>query len=214
MSATLKKGLRVAALVLLLAVPLAVLFSRALGGFVRDVVAVPLLYLAWISRLYLRTIPQALFWGALVVFGLALAVTNLVIALGSGEDAADGQEEVELEQTYAGSVRRLVSQIRYAERSAYFRRRLSQRLARLILSALDYEEPYGRAKVDRGLDAIDAPPEVRDFLHEGDDLLSPTRRPGLIAWLRRRLRGRNKTAVPSPELERVVRFLEDRLEVL
>ncbi len=214
MSPTLKRWLLAAALVVLLAIPLALLLSRVSGDFVRDVVAAPFLYLAWIGRVYVRTIPRTLFWGALLLFGLALALTNSLIALGrSGEGAASSQNLV-FEQSYSGQVKQLRSQIRYAARSTYFRRRLSQRLGQLILRSLDVEEPYGRAKLERGLEALGAPPEVRAFLREGGRLISPSRPVGLVAWLRRRLRGANETEAPSPELEHVVRFLEERLEGL
>lgn len=215
MSPRLKRGLWVVALVLLLAIPLALLLSQISGDFVRDVVAAPFLYLAWIVRVYVRTIPRTLFWGALLLFGLALALTNILIALGrSGAEGAGSSQDLNFEQSYTGQVKHLTSQIRYASRSTYFRRRLSQRLGRLILRSLDVEEPYGRAKVEQGLEALDAPPEVRAFLREGERLISPSRRVGLVAWLLRRLRGANSAEDPSPELKRVVRFLEERLEVL
>ncbi len=214
MSPDLKRPLWLLALVVLLAVPLAFLLSRTFGVVVRDIVAVPILYLGWIGRLYLRTVPQALFWGALLLFGLVLAITNVLIALGGlGEGERGYQQGMGVNQVYIGRVKELTSQIHFAARSAYFRRRLAQRLGRLILKSLDYEEPYGPAKVEQGLEALDAPPEVRAFLQEGEQLISPSR-PGLIVWLRRRLRGRQEVGAPDLELERVVQFLEERLEVL
>jgi hypothetical protein len=203
------------ALVVLLAIPLAFLLSRVSGDFVRDVIAAPFLYLAWIGRVYVRTVPRTLFWGALLLFGLALALTNALTALGgSGGEGTNYAQDAIFEQSYTGPVRQLRSQIRYASRSTYFRRRLAQRMGRLILKSLDVEEPYGRAKVERGLEALDAPPEIREFLREGGRLISPSQPVGLITWLRRRLHGGEVFEAPSPELERVVRFLEERLEVL
>ena len=215
MNAQLKRRLGIVVLVVLLAIPLTLLLSQVSGEFVRDVVAAPFLYLAWIGRLYVRTIPRPLFWGALLLFGLALALTNALTALGGLAEGGLGSTPDDVfEGSYTGQVKHLRSQIRYAARSTYFRRRLSQRLGRLILRSLDVEEPYGRAKVEQGLDALDAPPEVRAFLREGGRLISPSQPIGLIAWLKRRLRGTNGTEAPSPELEHVVQFLEERLEVL
>lgn len=214
MNVDLKRLLWLVALVVLLAIPVALLLSRGSEGLVRDVIAVPFTYLAWIGRLYLRTVPRALFWGALLLFGLVLAITNVLVGLGgpSGR-GTQAQRGVPLDRVYDGQVQRLTSQIHYAARSTYFRRRLAQRLGRLILRALDYEEPYGPEKVERGLAALDAPPEIRAFLREGGELISPSRPAGFIAWLRRLLQARRRAGGTRVDLERVVRFLEESVEV-
>lgn len=202
-------------LVVLLAIPLALLLARFSGGFVRDVITAPFVYLAWIGRLYLRTVPPALFWGALLVFGFALAAINILVAVGGvGRRETGYQEGSALDQPYSSPVERLTSQIHYAGRSAYFTRRLAQRLGEVILRSLDYEEPYGRTQIERALETLDAPPDIRAFLCEGEALISRSRRVGLLAWLKRRLQGRETSRAPIAKLERVVRFLEERLEVL
>jgi hypothetical protein len=202
-------------LVVLLAIPLTVLLSRAFGGFARDVVVVPILYLLWVVRLYISAVPQILFWGALVLFGIAVAVTSILVDVGgAGGRGGRFQEGAALRQGYSGEVRRLVSQIRFAERSTYFRRHLAQRLGKLMVRYLDYGEQYRPAQIERALDALDAPPEIRAFLREGKQVISRSRPAGLIAWLRRRLWGAREAGVPDLDIEQVVRFLEDRLEVL
>jgi hypothetical protein len=209
-----KRWVWLVVLVLLLAIPLALLLSRVSGGLVRDAVAVPMLYLAWIGRLYLRTVPQALFWGALLLFGLVVAITNVLVAVGDLRGRRDGRRgERALGYVGTGPVKQLASQVRFAARSAYFRRRLAQRLGRLILRSLDYGERYRRAQVERGLDALDAPPNVRAFLREGEDLIAPSRPVGLVARLRHRLWGGQGEGAPNPDLEQVIEFLENRLEV-
>lgn len=215
MSLELKRRVWLVVLVVLLAIPLALLLSRVSGGLVVDVIVAPFVYLAWIGRLYLRTVPPTLFWGALLAFGLVLAVINILIAVGGARGRETGHREGSaVDQAYAGQVRQLTSQIHFAARSAYFRRRLAQRLGEVVLRSMDYEGPYGRVHVERGLEALDAPPDVRAFLLEGEQLMSSSRPTGLIAWLKRRLRRREGPNSSVAELERVVRFLEDRLEVL
>ncbi len=214
MSLSLKrKWLWPVVLVLLLAIPLAFLLSRVLGGFVRDVVAVPILYLVWIARLYLSIVPPIFFWGGFLLFGLALAITSILVGPdGPSGDGGEPQQGAEIDHVYTGQVGQLASHIRFANQSTYFRRRLAQRLGRLLLRSLGYGERYRPAQIERGLDVLDAPPEIRVFLSEGKQLILPSRSAGLIAWLKRLLRGRGETRASNLDLEHTVRFLEDRLE--
>jgi len=213
MNAGLKDRLKLAGLIVLLAIPVAWLIGRFLGGFVRDALAVPFLYLSWIARLYVRTVPRTLFWGALLVFGVGLAVTNVVIAL--GKDGGEGLEvDRGLDPGYADMVQQLTSQIRFAGRSLYFRRILAKRLGRLILRCRDNGDQYRPAEIRHALYALDAPPQVHEFFRDGEDLISSTRRPGWLIWLRRRVGAPGLAYAPPDDLEDVIRFLEDRLEVL
>jgi hypothetical protein len=210
-----RKWLWLAALVLLLTIPLAFLLSRVLGGFLRDVVAVPILYLVWIGRLYLSIVPPVFFWGGFLLFGLVLAVTSVLVGSGGPDGDGEGsQQGAQMDHVYTGQVEQLASHIHFANRSTYFRRRLAQRLGRLMLRSLGYGERYRPAQIERGLDVLDAPPETRAFLSEGKQLILSSRPAGLIAWLKRLLRGREKTTAFGLDLEHTVRFLEERLEGL
>ena len=215
MSPALRKWLRLVFLVLLVATPLVIVLSWLSESFVRDAIAVPLLYAAWIVRLYLRTVPRTLFWGALLIFGVALAATNVLAALGSrvGRDRP-ARGLAGIDSGYSGKVTRLTSQIRFAARSAYFKRQLARRLGRLILRSLEHEGPYSPEEVERGLDALDAPPEIRAFLREADEQAHCSQPAGFIAWLRERLRRRGGVGIREPDLDEIVEFLEDRLEAL
>ena len=215
MSPTIKKGFRLILVVLVLAIPLALLLSRVSGGFVRDVVAAPFIYLAWIARVYLRTVPRTLFWGGLLLFGLALALINVLVALGGDPGSGIGARELAaIESNYDGKVSRLTSQVRFAERSTYFRRRLAKRLGGLILRSMDRRERYSLAEVERALAMLEAPPEIRGFLREAGGPIPPTQRVGLIARLRGRLRGQPTAGARGLDLDEMVQFLEDRLEAL
>lgn len=206
-----KERLVPVAVVLLLAIPLALLLSRAFGEFVREAVVIPFSYLFWILRLYFRSIPPLLFWGALLLFGLLIAVTSLAsyIPGGQTEEAGEAMEELE----YPGRVQRLTKHIHMAARSDYFRQRLAQRLSELVVEELTYSEKYTLEQVEQGLDALDTPPEVREFLERDIRTLSLSRSDGLIARLVHRLWGRAEPRGFNAELERVVQFLGDRLGV-
>lgn len=215
MSSELRRRLQLAALVTLLTIALTLLIARLSGGFVRDLVAVPFLYLAWIARVYVRTIPRTLFWGGLLLFGVALALTNAVIGLSKrGEEAEEWARGSGLQESYTHEVRQIASQIRFAGRSAYFSRRLAKRLGGLLVQAVDNGEYYRAVEIQRRLDALDAPPEVRMFFAEAEELVPASRSAGPLARLRRRLFGPTDSEASLENLERTVQFLEDRLEVL
>jgi len=210
--AALRNRLKLAGLIVLLAMPVAWLIARFFGGFVREALAVPFLYLTWIVRVYVRTVPRTLFWGALLLFGVALAVTNVVIALGR-DGRHDPNADLERHPDYADTVQQLTSQIRFAGRSIYFRRSLAKRLGRLVLTSRDSEDSYRAGEIRRALRALDAPPTVHEFFHDGDDLVPSSRRARWLIWFRRRLWAQEHRYAPPDDLEAVIRFLEDRLEV-
>jgi len=208
-----RKRLWLVVLVLLLAIPLAFLLSRVFGGFVRDIVAVPILYLIWIGRLYLGLVPRVFFWGAFVLFGLVLAISSILVSPGDpGGEGSGSEQGAETDRAYTGQVERLTSHINFAARSTYFRRRLAQRLGRLLLQSMGYGERFRLSQVERGLDVLDAPPEIRAFLHEGEHLISPSHPAGLLSWLKRLFQGAKETDASDLVLEQTVEFLEDRLE--
>ena len=208
-----RNRLKLIGLIVLLAMPVAWLVARFFGGFVREALAVPFLYLAWIVRVYVRTVPRTLFWGALLLFGVALAVTNVVIALGR-DGRLDSSADLERHSGYADTVQQLTSQIRFAGRSLYFRRSLAKRLGRLILRSRDNGDPCRPAEIQRALLDLDAPPTVHEFFRDGEDGVSLSGRARWIIWLRRRLGAQEERYAPPDDLEDVIRFLEDRLEVL
>ncbi|MGD2104927.1 MAG: hypothetical protein PVJ55_07435 [Anaerolineae bacterium] len=215
MSLVRNERFRFIALVLLLTVMLTILLSRLLGGAVRDIIALPILYLSWIGQLYLRTVPRALIWGSLLLFGLILVLSNVMITRRRTRGSAGGtQLRIGIAPEHSGKVKRLASQIRFTSRSAYFRRRMAQRLGRLMLEALDYGERYGATRLERALNAVGAPARIKAFFREGEEQSSPSRRVGLVGWLRRLFWRRQEEGKSSVGLEEVVRFLEDRLEVL
>lgn len=215
MSSTLKGRLILLALVSLLAIPLAVMLSRTVGGLVHDLVALPFLYLAWIGRLYLRAVPRVLFWGALLLFGLALIVADVLIATSKrkrNERRYRHTDHAAVSQR--GPVSRLAGLVHAAPRSAYLRGELARRLGELALQAADDREYRPRSDIDGALDELGAPPEVRAFLRQGQGPLLQFQRGGLIARLRQRFRAARARDGVCDDLERTVRYLEDRLEGL
>jgi len=209
----LKSRLRLVVLVVVVALPVTLLLAWLYGGAVRDLVVMPFLYVAWIARIYARSVPRPLFWGGLLLFGAVLAVVNVLMGLRARRREEEAALNAELNPGYPNQVRQLTSQIRYARRSLYFRRALAKRLGRLILDSRDYAEQYAPVELDSSLDALAAPPGVREFFRDADELILASRRAGLLTWIRQRMGRRDEAGAPPADLEEVVQFLEDRLEV-
>ena len=214
MSTELKSRLRLTVLVIMLAFPIALLLAWLRDGAIRDLIALPFLYMAWLARVYVRSVPRPLFWGGLLIFGVVLAVINVLTALHRRRGDDDPVLDAELRPDYRGKVRQLTSQIRFAARSLYFKRSLAKRLGRLILESRDYGGQYQPAELGRTLDALGASEDVRRFFEDGEELVPSSRRAGVLLWFQRRLRSRDRASAPPSDLEKVVQFLEDRLEVL
>jgi len=211
----LQKRLGVLALVVGLAIPLALILSRAIGGFVRDLVVVPFLYLAWMGQLYVRAIPQILFWGALLLFGLLLVLANVLFARRDGDKGArDSRGPERVPGPDASPVRKLAAQIHSGGRSRYFRAALAQRLGMLVLEVLDEGEDAGQGDTQRRLDGLEMPQGVRAFLAEGERPIWQHQSGGLLAWLRGRLQRGSEKKGRLEAVEQTVRYLEERMEGL
>ncbi len=213
MSRTLRRWVGLAALIALLAVPLAFVLSQVFGGVVEELVTTPFLYLAWIGRLYLRTVPRILFWGGLLVFGLGLAAASILIpSMRRGRAEGGGGRRDERGADQLGAIRQLASRIRFAARSPYFRERLAQRMSVLALQIFDERDAGRRGEIERVLDELDAPPEVRAFFREGEGLAAQPSRGGLIFRLRQLVRGPGGRDARYDALEHAVHWLEDQME--
>lgn len=215
MSSRARRRLLLGALILLLTLPLALLLSHAAGGVVRDLLVWPFLYLTWVARLYVGAVPHALFWGGLLLFGLALVIADVLLAqrrTGTGD--IERPTSAKAYPRYDGPVSQLAGQIRNTARSAYFRGTLARHLGRLALQIEGDGEAPKPANIQRALDGLEAPADVRAFLREGERPISLHWRGGLMAVLRRRLRAVAGDEAAPDDLRRTVRYLEDRLEDL
>jgi hypothetical protein len=198
-----RKRLLPVGIVLLLAVPL-VLVLRDLA---REVIVVPLLHLLWVGDLYFQSIPQALFWALFSMVALIIAARSLV------RDKKPARKKRQTETVGEGQVQVLTRWIRYAAQGGYSKWWLAQHLGELTCEVLAYRERITPGQMREQLrdGDLDAPPEVRAFLQAGLTLTF-SRSVSLFSRLRRRLRSSVQTSAPDADLERVVQYLEDRLE--
>jgi len=195
----------------LVGLPLAVMLALGLREFVRDALALPLSYMLWFASIIFQTIPQIWFWTGLIVIALIIALRSLdrerqppPSAPGKSARPARGRIDV------------------WAERAdmllkgRYSRHRFGYFIGKLILDVLSHEERLSFRDLERRLEQgeTDVPPVVREYLFSRLKPAYAEVRPNFLTRLKRFF-GLEKSLAPrlNAELETIVKFLEDQLEV-
>ncbi len=203
-----RKRLLLIGLVVLLAVPLALI----LRDFAREMVVMPFLYTIWLGRLVIQSIPQSLIWALFCMLAMLITLRSL-----AGRERPL-QQAPGVEMGYPGQVRTWARRIYLAARGDYSGWRLAQYLERLILEVLAYRERLSTDQVKRRLalpgEELDVPPEVQAYLQTRP--MPPSSGPVgpfPLSKLLYRLRLHAKPSSLDADLERVIEFLEGQLEV-
>lgn len=202
-------------LTIALAVLAIIVLGFALIGIVRQFIAPFVLRTIWRVYLMSDSIPQVMIWAIFVAFIPVLAVFVLI-----GEykgDADDTGLEIKRQR---GRVSELHRMIRRSGRGPYFRRQLVRQMTQLTLETLRQSERLTEEEAKAHIRGQQSPlaPEVQAYLDQG------TRRLALVededvspSGLRRLLAlfddAEDGSGVPDPELETLVAFLEQELEV-
>lgn len=194
---------------LALTVLLVAVLMAALRDFVREVVVVPLSYLLWFVELILKSIPQFVSWA------LLLAIVMLLVIRSLRAEPQPAPKPRAVGARSAGTVEAWLRRIRLRARGQYSRERFAQHLGSLVLTVLAYRERLTPRDIQRRLENGDLaiPPEIRAYL-EAEMRPALPRRVGLTTRLMRRLGlDAAHTSALDRDLEEVVQFLEDQLEV-
>ena len=190
--------------VLILAIPL----TLALNGVARDVIATPVLYIFWIARLVLLSVPQTVIWALLLALALVAGLKGIDSGWRPGRRAATA------ETGHPGRVATWARWIQHAPHGNYSKWHLSHEFGSLMLDVLSTRDRLTRRQFRQRLEAgeLSMPPEIQAYLLAGVQPVSskPSR---LFARLaQRRVQGA-QTSPLDLDPESVVRFLEDQLEV-
>ena len=227
-----KVNARMLALLLLPIVFLVATLTLVLRDWVRDAIVTPILFILWLGGLLIKSTPQWVFWAVFLVMALLI----LANSLGTGRDpirrwAKRSQVIRDVHVCRFGlckSIGRLV-EILSPTSSA-------EPLRRLVLEVMAFQERLSLREVEQRLEfgELDVPPVILAYLQNrltpelyhpvqllGDAQASLGRLCASIAGRRAHalISGLTQTrsqAQPSPfdgELESVVQFLEDRLEI-
>jgi len=168
----------------------------AVENFVRDVLAVPLLYAIWVALLLFESIPQSMLWAGLVLLAIVAATRTL--------DRRKRLPRGRRDETLASRrVETLASLLRQAEGNIFGRWRLAQRLGGLVVELIADDERVSQREIHRRVEGgtLDISPELRAYLRAR---LSTVRPGGRISL------GRTTEALDL-DPDEIVRFLEDRL---
>jgi hypothetical protein len=199
-----RRLLRLGLLVLLLAIPLAIL----LHDVARDVVLVALLRLLWTGRLLLQMVPQLPLWLLFLLVFIVVAVGSL---LGARRRAAAGDRPG---PQHPGQVRTLATWIDRAGHSHYFRWTLAQRLGTLAWEVMAHNQGLTSRELRQRFRTgrLNLPPIIAGYLESPRPAYAGPLAP-LLDRLNRFLQPDRAVSPPDPALETVVHFLESQMEV-
>ncbi len=192
-----KRNLAALPLILLLAA----LLTLWLGDYSRHWIS-PLLYIAWVGRLLLASIPQVIWWGLLLAVAFFIAGRILL------SHWSRPQPPERATAAPPGRIESWATLIRQADQEFYYQWQLAQPLQELTLALLAHTERVPPAEIRQRLsqNELALPPDIQAYLQASltsfSHLVPPSSRFGA-------------TSPPSPlalDPERIIRFLEDKLD--
>ncbi len=188
---------------------------------VKEVIVIPLLYAYGYLRFYFESVPQAIIWLAVVVSCAVIAVASF------RRGSAESRRRRFTIENRVSRVEALCQWISLSSTGSYYNWRLANHLGGILLKIIELNT--GTAENERSrtgnLEAVlsdpelSLPAEIESFLRSGVSLSgvhSGGTRPGLIAWLARRLPGttQNQPRLSRSNLRRIahtVSYLEDKI---
>ncbi len=199
-----RKPLMLVSLILLISIPLALLLHE----FTREVLLSILLRLSWYARLYVDSLPQPILWAAFIAIAIVIAARSLLKRRSTPEVTP------EVARIRMGRVYNLMQAISRTSEGPYFKWRLAQHLLGLTLETLAYGERTSPNRVRERLKsgALDIPSEIEAYLLTGMTPVLSTRS-NLITRVKDAIFPTHQITPLDLDPERVIQFLEDRLEI-
>ena len=192
------------------------ILAFALIGFVRDYVAPWVLAAVWRAYLMGDSVPQVMIWAMFVAAIPILAI--FVLLQGKSKSIED---DLSSKQVNSGLVIKWSKLLQRSGSGDYFKRKFVRELSNLTIATIRYRERLSEDAVKKALRSGQLPlePGIYDYLAQGwrreyfsaDDL---SRQPG---WLKGLLKKTPSAHVDArwkdPNMEKVVKFLEEEMEV-
>lgn len=181
----------------------AVAAAIVMEGFIRQVVIRPLLYTAWVAELFVKSLPQGLYWG---LFVLVVLILSLRI-LGYARPHRGGRQAAARE--LKGPVAQWQAKLQRAEHLEFARWTLVRALRQLTADIVRGTRTHSTVneEAESRLQDLDLPPRVADYLDSRTE-------PESAAWWRTQRWSRLLPQVgpwateDSPEPEEIVAYLE------
>ena len=188
----------------------------ALIGFVRDFVAPWVLATIWRAYLMGDSIPQVMIWAIFVAAIPILAI--FVLIQGKSKLVKD---DLISKQVNSGLVVKWSKLIQRSGSGDYFKRRFVRELSDLTIATIRYRERLSEDEVKKALRSGQLPlePGIYEYLAQGwrREYFPPAdrnKRPGLLRGLLNKSPSADVDARwKDPNMEKVVEFLEEELEV-
>ena len=188
---------------LIISLALSMLLAFLIRDFVREVIVLPFLQLAWYVSLILRSFPDSLFWILFVLVALVVAVRSLF------REPPEGGRVRRTGRDQGGPVTNWARLMEHAEKGGYSKWQLSQSLTKLTWEILGRERSAGIQQIEHDIQsyALDLPPEIRAYFEAGLLPYQP------ISAFKRRFQKQTKTPLDLPP-EQVIQYLEQQLDPL
>jgi len=177
----------------------AVVLSLFVRDFVRQVIVVPVTYIAWLIDLVIRSIPQSAFWAVAVAVGILTAWGTLAAGRAALILRRSATVPILTEQSDRSVFSTRLDYIARMHNSSFAREKLAFELRVLIVKLLAYRERLPETEIERKIRAgeITTPPEVHALLTHWNTWLNWPRTP--LPWLRlNRVWGRLRR-MPQPD---------------
>ena len=195
-----KKSLLWIGLILLVATPLAI----ALHDLTRKVVVVPLMYIFWIGHHIFQSIPQSILWALFLAVAILISLKNFEKPRKSNFRVKDVEEE------NPGQISLWAE--RFHIKSDWT---LSRHLGKLIITAMAYNRQQSPKNIREEIESgeFNTPPEIQTCLELSVNSIPKSSYNAILGYFFRP-RYRRKIALSREfEPEKVVKFLENQLEV-
>ncbi|HEY3291062.1 MAG TPA: hypothetical protein VGK87_13105 [Anaerolineae bacterium] len=191
--------------------------SLFVRDFVRDVIIIPVTYVAWLADLVIRSIPQSTFWGIIVAVSILVAWRSL----GSQKGFFQRRKtivRISAEDTDRSVLSTRLDAIRRMPSSSFARESLGFELRLLVIRLLVHRERLTEAEIERQVQSreLNVPPDVYSLLTSWRTWLSTTQPASPLQQLQTVWRYFRRTpasaAPPDPVLEqrlaRTVEYME------
>lgn len=194
----------------------AVVLSLFVRDFVRQVIVLPVTYIAWLIDLVIRSIPQSAFWAVAVAVGILTAWRTLA----ARRAALTSTVPILAEQSDRSVFLSRLDYIVRMRESPFAREKLAFELRLLIIKLLVYRERLSESEIERQIctGEMVTPPEVHALLTDWQTWLNRPR-VTLPRQMLDRLWGRlrrmpDKVVQPDAALERRLECAIDYMETL
>jgi hypothetical protein len=184
--------------------------------FIRENVLIPILYLFWYIRLFLRSLGEICLWPIILMI---LGIISLAILRKSKkpeqEDRGYTEATAQVEEGRVGFWMKYIRRQSIGTENLSF---ASFRMKELVLSVLAYQENLSNAELESEMDLgnISVPEELRNIVLSTDHDINRVSRPAslknrVLRWFRS---SSNSSQSPhNPEMDKLVRYLEAQLEI-